>query len=439
MVKLKRGNIIQEAKMKKTAYFILLALLAAGSVNAQFYEASRYSGTGIPYFEVELYRTFSTDHLSTRVYVFTEILYDDLTFIKENNASTFKAQLELQMALLDKDDRQVGFKSISKTITETDFKVTNSRERSVFLSYFFDIPYGEYQLKLKMNDEISSKTTTGKLDLILTDYRMQKLALSDLLLLNELQLDSTGKVITSTPRVKSNFPKKEGDFYIQFELFSAQIPLQAMLEVELRDEKDRLELDSTMVVNIQDTVTTFYFDIPKYQLKKNNYTCVVQASAGKLKTDSRKKISFYWVTLPETSEDITTAINQMRYILPSDSLDRYVEAPLADQQKFFSSFWERRDPNPNTKVNELMDEYFSRVNYANREFTNFSSKGWLSDRGRILIKFGFPDDIERHPFEIGSSPFEVWRYYTLRRVFVFEDESGFGDYRLSPYYMNQEY
>ena len=223
---------------------------------------------------------------------------------------------------------------------------------------------------------------------------MQKFALSDLLLLNELTVDSTGKVISSLPRVKSNFPKKEGDFYIQFELFSLQFPEQAELTVELRDEKDRLELDSTMVVEVQDLVTPFYFDIAKYQLKKNNYTCVVKAKAGKLKSESHKKISFFWVTLPESSEDITTAINQMRYILPTDSLDRYVEAPLTDQQKFFSGFWARRDPNPNTKVNELMDEYFSRINYAEREFSNFSSRGWLSDRGRILIKFGHPDDIE---------------------------------------------
>jgi GWxTD domain-containing protein len=425
--------------MKKIGLLILLGLITLSTSKAQFYESSRNSGTGSPYFEVELFRTFADDHQSTRVYVYADILYDDLTFIKETMGTSFKAQLELQMALIDKDDRQTGFKSITKTITETDYSATNSRERNVSFSHYFDVPYGEYQLKLKMNDEMSQKTTTGKLDLILTDYKMQKLALSDLLLLNDLKFDSTGKVISYIPRVKSNFPKKEGDFYIQFELFCQQFPLTANVDLELRDEKDRLELDSTMTINVQDTVTMFYFDIAKHQLKKNNYTCIVKAEAGKYKTESRKKISFYWVTLPETSEDITIALEQMRYILPADSLDRYAEAPLAEQQKFFSNFWARRDPNPDTKVNELMDEYFSRINYANREFTNFSTKGWLSDRGRIIIKFGYPDDIERHPFEISSSPYEVWRYYTLRRVFIFVDETGFGDYRLSPMSMNQEY
>jgi hypothetical protein len=86
-----------------------------------------------------------------------------------------------------------------------------------------------------------------------------------------------------------------------------------------------------------------------------------------------------------------------------------------------------------------MEEYFSRVNYANREFSSFSDDGWLSDRGRILIKFGMPDDVERHPFEIDRYPFVVWRYYTLRKTFLFSDRTGFGDYRLDPRYQTEEF
>ena len=86
-----------------------------------------------------------------------------------------------------------------------------------------------------------------------------------------------------------------------------------------------------------------------------------------------------------------------------------------------------------------MEEYFSRVNFANREFSSFNDDGWLSDRGRILLKFGFPDDVERHPFELDSVPYVIWRYYGIRRIFLFWDQNGFGDYRLHPNYQNQEY
>jgi len=97
------------------------------------------------------------------------------------------------------------------------------------------------------------------------------------------------------------------------------------------------------------------------------------------------------------------------------------------------------DPNQETQKNELMDEYFLRVNYANENFSTLSVDGWLTDRGRIFIKFGQPDDIERHPFEIDSVPYEVWRYYSVRKIFVFIDRTGFGDYYLHPDYIDQEF
>ncbi len=152
-----------------------------------------------------------------------------------------------------------------------------------------------------------------------------------------------------------------------------------------------------------------------------------------------KGFSFFWVTTPETNEDISLAIRQMRYLGIADSIDTYEDAEYEDQKAFFDRFWRSRDPNPESEVNELMVEYYGRINYANREFSSFNEGGWLSDRGRILVKFGQPDDIERHPFELDTYPYEIWRYYSLRKIFVFTDRTGFGDYRLLPEYMEEEF
>ena len=152
-----------------------------------------------------------------------------------------------------------------------------------------------------------------------------------------------------------------------------------------------------------------------------------------------KPITFFWKAVPNTLTDIDEALRQMVYILPPDSMSYYLDAPLKEKQEFFLRFWKSRDPNPNTKKNELMDEYFKRINYANANFSSLSTNGWLTDRGRILIKFGQPDDIERHPFELESRPYEIWRYYTLRKVFLFEDYTGFGDFRLHPDFLHVEY
>ena len=145
------------------------------------------------------------------------------------------------------------------------------------------------------------------------------------------------------------------------------------------------------------------------------------------------------MTTPQSSEDISLALRQMRYIVPEDSLDKYLEAALKDQKLFFKAYWKQRDPNPNSTVNELMEEYFGRVNKSNKDFSTFENNGWLTDRGRLLIKFGYPDDVERHPFELHTNPYVIWRYYSLRKIFLFTDRTGFGDYQLHPDYFDQEW
>jgi len=76
-----------------------------------------------------------------------------------------------------------------------------------------------------------------------------------------------------------------------------------------------------------------------------------------------------------------------------------------------------------------MEEYYRRVDFANANFGTFI-EGWKTDRGMVYIVLGPPNDIERHPFEAGSKPYEIWSYYTINREFVFVDYSGFGEYRL---------
>jgi hypothetical protein len=76
-----------------------------------------------------------------------------------------------------------------------------------------------------------------------------------------------------------------------------------------------------------------------------------------------------------------------------------------------------------------MEQYYARVEYANKHFSHFM-EGWRTDMGMVYIMFGPPSNVERHPFDIDSKPYEVWAYYDLNYQFVFVDSTGFGDYRL---------
>ncbi len=84
----------------------------------------------------------------------------------------------------------------------------------------------------------------------------------------------------------------------------------------------------------------------------------------------------------------------------------------ADEERyhFIEQFWLRRDPTPETIANELRDEHYRRIVYANERFPT-TAPGWKTDRGRTYIVWGPPDQIEAHPRgDANSPPFEIWRY-----------------------------
>jgi GWxTD domain-containing protein len=82
----------------------------------------------------------------------------------------------------------------------------------------------------------------------------------------------------------------------------------------------------------------------------------------------------------------------------------------ADRYLFIERFWQQRDPSNGTAQNEFRDQHYWRINYANERFGG-PERGWKTDRGRIYITWGPPDQIEAHPSGEGrSGPFEIWRY-----------------------------
>jgi GWxTD domain-containing protein len=155
------------------------------------------------------------------------------------------------------------------------------------------------------------------------------------------------------------------------------------------------------------------------------------------KEDSVKKVYKNWI-----SQDVA-------YII-TDSEKKAFNKLVTDEERenFIENFWRRRDPDPDTEVNEYMEEYYERIAYANEKYTS-GIPGWKTDRGRIYITFGKPDSVESHPsggsyerpsYEGGGStttyPFEIWFYRHLDGVgdgieIEFVDPTGTGEYRIA--------
>ncbi|MCF7797102.1 MAG: GWxTD domain-containing protein [Lentisphaeria bacterium] len=110
----------------------------------------------------------------------------------------------------------------------------------------------------------------------------------------------------------------------------------------------------------------------------------------------------------------------------------YEDSDVTGKRNVLYAFWQQHDPDPETDVNEYKQDFYERVEMANRELGTNSRPGWQTSRGRTLIKYGRPNEIERAPLTTEQRPYEIWYYYEIEGgvEFVFVDKRGYGDYEL---------
>jgi len=119
-----------------------------------------------------------------------------------------------------------------------------------------------------------------------------------------------------------------------------------------------------------------------------------------------------------------------------------------EREQFIEQFWLRRDPSPDSQENEYKEEHYRRIAYTNERFAS-GIPGWKSDRGRIYITFGPPDELEDHPsggtyerpIEEGGGttstyPFQKWRYRWIEGIgqdinIEFVDTTMTGEFRMT--------
>jgi GWxTD domain-containing protein len=151
---------------------------------------------------------------------------------------------------------------------------------------------------------------------------------------------------------------------------------------------------------------------------------------------------------PEPDRALTDWLRDVGPIISKEEDDAFRKLRTNDErERFIEMFWRVRDPDPDTEENEYREAYYERVAYVNEHFTS-GIPGYKTDRGRVYLKYGKPDDVDSHPAggayqrdpaEGGGStstyPFERWFYRNIPgragADIEFVDPTGTGEYRLA--------
>ncbi len=168
---------------------------------------------------------------------------------------------------------------------------------------------------------------------------------------------------------------------------------------------------------------SFFFKDISLKLPEGKYT--LQGS-GKDKTTYEVR----WWDKPYSLLNYEVSLKALGIIESKNLVDSLKELGNKLGYNAFNKYWQKYDPSPNTTYNDLMAEYYFRVDYSQKTFSNFATPdGIMSDRGQIYIKLGPPTHIERSSGADGKN-LEIWFYKGRSKPYYFRDNLGNGSYQL---------
>ena len=411
-------------KKMKLITAILVFILTLSSLFAQV-EYNLSTGSA-KYFQDFL--NFAGEDGKTKLDVFIHVPYRDLQFVKTGKG--FEAAYTVTVSVYDEEKESLLTEKIwSEKI------VANSFDESVAAKNFnlshksFNLNPETYLIRTAVMDKDSREEIYSENLYTVRDLSI-KPSLSDIILIAEnLVIEGSNKII---PNITRHVFVEENGIPFFFEVYSDSVS-EVSLEFIVSNMDKEVLFQATEIKPVQQGSNQAFFTFEDIKLNLGKYLLHVylKDNEDQIISSATKSFTSRWIGVPSTIQDLDKATEQLRYIAGPEELDYIKEAETDDiKSKRFVEFWKKRDPNPTNEQNQAFEEYFRRVAFADENYSHYV-EGWRSDRGMVFIILGSPDNIDRHPFEYDSKPYEIWQYYDLNHSFVFMDETGFGDYRLT--------
>ena len=415
-------------------------------------EPARASGG--PFFFIDAANVASKDVTKGRIEVFVKVAFSELLFTRFQS-TLYRSQYEITYLLYDKKNNLVQREIQDKEIITDKYSDTESDLRFHFSRLTLNVDPGEYTLTATITDKETQKFGQRKLSIPVKTFREKPIGISDLIFADKIQKDSLMDIVNIVPNVFKSFDSEYKRYLVYFELYDSKFSVAGKdSNVERPIDKDPIKikykvLDKNQNIIVEDSTeqdvsqfqTFSSVEIDKKSLSFGKYILDVLVSRNGQRASSKaifdvRLSTFTSPSMTSSAFDLDVAIKQLRPITRNINIGKILKGSQAEKAKFFEEFWKSKDPTPETERNELMEEYYRRIDYANRYFTSGFREGWDTDRGMVYVVLNAPDDIERHPYDSDAKPYEIWYYYEANLKLFFVDFSGVGDYEL---YNRQEF
>ena len=366
-----------------------------------------------------------------RLDVYVAFANDILQFVKERQGH-FTAGYELFVSIFDHKGNHVAEKSIGNYLNVETFQDTNDRDLKNKHRLSFELFPGRYKLKLDLTDYDTQKSLHREKEINIEGFDLEKISISEILFADKVLFDSLKNIQEIRPNLNRYFLDPKSYFWAYFEIYPTTAPSNLKFTYTIIDALDQAVIRNEQQITPGKKIMPYLLDLSKDIKTPGRYTLIVQIEGKNEKASTRAKFSANWSNFEFSRLNINTAIETLKEFISDKEYKNLEQAADSTKEFWFTSFWKDRDPTPDTKENELQEEFYQRVDFSNNQFTvnALDKEGWKTDRGNIYIKYGPPTDVERHMDQLNLPPYEIWYYEKSDRRFFFEDKSGIGDFQL---------
>jgi len=384
------------------------------------------------------YNRFLDKNKNTILLLDYQIPYENLAFLATNNG--YFAELNVKVKITEADSIFLEHE-INDIIGVKNKADTGNRKKSYLNRLSFTLHKPLYTIQFSALDINSQKN-------FFYEFQIETLPLSSLL--SDIELNSEVKPDTSQYLVKFKrnnvlyrsepsilFNKSINDYiYLYLEIYNWNSTSESCL-LNLSLEKDSLVvMDEYIDFQPGPGSESINLKIPLKDLNPGFYngTIVLQSAE---RTEER---NIEFAVIEEKEEEFFLFANPdeeyelMRIFLGNKIPSDWGKMNQDTKRRYITQFWRDMAFSTNRSVQSIMDLVQKRIDYANRNFTHFK-QGWTSDMGRIYIRNGPPDDIQRDTSSDESrfvrKDYQIWKYVSGKKpVYMFIDIQMNGNYRL---------
>ncbi|MBC7789873.1 MAG: GWxTD domain-containing protein [Anaerolineae bacterium] len=363
---------------------------------------------------------------TTLVLVTLSLANRALTFSGEGDSQKAGYQVAIDMR---REGTIVKHIDARESVRVSTFRETSRTDESIIFQQYLPVVPGQYVVSVAVRDEGSARN--GQDEVTVTVPRFSANTLSSPIPVYEADLRESRDSIpdmVANPRATVVFGR---DSIVQLYIEGYSLASDARVMVVAHNDRGGMVWQDTANLAVSGMLRGVVLGVPVSRLGVGRLTFAASVMGS---TDTVRTPLFVTFGQDWAISSLDEMINYLRYFASVSRLQSLKDTSAEKRAMAWAAFYRDTDPDPRTSEHEALRDYFNRVETANLRFREEGSTGWLTDRGKVYVTLGDPDQVLEQG-DVNSmgqrGRAQIWTYAQHRLQLVFIDQTGFGRWRMT--------